>query len=165
MTQWAKGPLLSSRAEMPWIPLYKPWQTNVLWLMDHPGTRAKMTCIPPHKTWQMNLLWPKNPIPPGYKRRNALDTNIWNFSDKTYFAQWKPQNTRAKMTCILLHKTWQMNLLWPMEPPNTRAKMTCILLHKTCQMNLLWPMDLPRTEQRCLAYQYTKLGRLTYVGW
>ena len=24
--------------------------------------------------------------------------------------------TRAEMTCMTLHKTWQMNLLWPMDP-------------------------------------------------
>ena len=32
------------------------------------------------------------------------------------------------------------------------------------QMNLLWLMDLPVPEHRCLAYQYTKLGRWTSFG-
>ena len=56
------------------------------------------------------------------------------------------------------------------DPPSTRAEMTCIPLHKTWLMNLLWPMDPladkpastdgpPVPEQRCLAYQYTQLGR------
>ena len=33
------------------------------------------------------------------------------------------------------------------------------------QMNLLQPMDAPVPQQRCLEYQYTKLGRWTYFGW
>ena len=120
----------------------------------HPSTRAEMTCMPLQKTWQMNLLWP-------------MDT----------------PGTRAEMT-------WQMNLLLPMAPPQyqsrddlhvtiqnladeptlangtpiTRAEMPCMPLHKTWQMNLLWPMDPPVPEQRCLAYQYTQLGRWTYFG-
>ena len=69
------------------------------------------------------------------------------------------------MTCIPLHKTWQMNLLWPMNPTSTRAEMTCIPLHKTWQMSLLWPMDHLVPEQRWLAYHYTKLGSWTYFAW
>ena len=33
----------------------------------------------------------------------------------TFFSQWTPSTT-AKMTGIPLHKTWQMNLPWPMKP-------------------------------------------------
>ena len=40
------------------------------------------------------------------------------------------------MTCMPLHKTWQMNLFWPMDPLGTRAEMPCIPVHKTWQMNL-----------------------------
>ena len=75
-----------------------------------------------------------------------------------------PPGTRAEMTCIPLHKTWQMTLLLSMDPPGTRVEMTLIPLHKTWQMTLLWPIDPqpPVPEQRCLKYQYTKLGRQTY---
>ena len=68
------------------------------------------------------------------------------------------------MPWILLHQTWQMNLLWLMNPTSTRAEMTCIPLHKIWEMNLLWPMDPQVPEQRWLAYHYTKLGRWTYFG-
>ena len=78
----------STRAEIPWIPVHKTWQMNLLWLKDPPGNRAEMPWIPVHKTWQMNLLWLKDP--PG---------------------------NRAEMPSIPVHKTWQMNLLWLMEPP------------------------------------------------
>ena len=43
--------------------------------------------------------------------------------------------------------------------------MPWILLHQTWQMNLLWPMTPPVPEQKWLAYQYTKCGRWTYFGW
>ena len=161
----------------------------------------------------MNLLWPKA-LPPLTDQR-WLAYHYTTLGRWTYFGQWTPQHqsrddlhtttqnltdeptlaigppcTRAEMTCIPLHKTWQMNLFWPMDPqhqsrddlhtttqnltdeptlangpPCTRAEMTCIPLHKTWQMNLLWPMDLPAPEQRCLAYHCTKLGRWTYFGW
>ena len=58
-----------------------------------------------------------------------------------------------------------MSLLWSMDPPGTRTVMTCIPLHKTWQMNLLWWMDPPAVaEQRWLVYHYTKLGRWNYFG-
>ena len=94
-----------------------------------------MPWIPLHKTWQMNLLWPDG-LP----------------------------STRAEMPWIPVHKTWQMNLLWLMDLPGTRAEIPWIPVHKTWQMNLLWLMDPLVPEQRCLAYQYTKLGRWTYFG-
>ena len=43
--------------------------------------------------------------------------------------------------------------------------MTCIPLHKTWQMSLLWLMDPLVSEQRWLAYHYPKCGRWTYFGW
>ena len=42
--------------------------------------------------------------------------------------------------------------------------MPWILLHHTWQMNLLWPMTPPVPEQRWLAYHYTKLERWTYFS-
>ena len=41
----------STKAEMPWIPVHKTWQMNLLWLMHPPSTRAEMHWIPVHKTW------------------------------------------------------------------------------------------------------------------
>ena len=48
----------------------------------------------------------------------------------TYFGQWTPHITRAEMTCIPLHKTWQINLLWPMDPPHYQSRYD---LHTTTQ--------------------------------
>ena len=151
-----------------------------------PITRAEMTCIPLYKTWQMNLLWLMYPpVPeqrciayhytklgrwtyfgwcnPQYQRRDDLHTTTQNLADGPTLANGPPSN-RAEMTCIPPHKTWQMNLLWPMDPTDTRAEMTCIPLHKTWQMNLLWPMDPHSTKAEMIAYHYTKLGRWTYFG-
>ena len=85
--------------------------------------------------WQMNLLWPMDPP---YQSRDALNTSTQNLADEPTLADGTPC-TRAEMTCIPLHKTWQMYLHWPMDPP-------------------------PVPEQRWLAYHYTKLGRWTYFG-
>ena len=84
-----------------------------------------------------------------------------------------PPGTIAEMTCIPVHKTWQMNLLWPMDthphpsstrvtlemntnladqpssingPPGKRAEITCIPFHKTWQINVLWLMDPTRDQ-------------------
>ena len=104
----------------------------------------------------MNLLWPKDPL--GYQSRDdladepssangftpvpeqrRLACHYTKLGRWTYFGQWIPPSIRAEMPWMPVHKTWQMNLLWLMDPP------------------------VPR--QRCLAYQYTKLGRWTYFGW
>ena len=83
-----------------------------------------------------------------------------------YFGQWTPHHplgTREEKPWIPLHKTWQTNILWPMNPTVTRAEMTCITLHKSWQMTLLWPMaPLPSTRPDIPEYQYTKLGRQMY---
>ena len=64
-------------------------------------------------------------------------------------------STRAEMTCIPLHKIWQMNYFgWWIPQFQSRDAMhtsTQIL-----QMNLLWPMDPLVPEQRCLEYQYSQ---------
>ena len=64
-----------------------------------------------------------------------------------------PPGTRAEMT-------WQTNLLLPMAPPRYQSRDD---LHATTQ-NLADEPTLangppPVPEQRCLEYQYTKLGR------
>ena len=166
------------------------WQMSLLWSMDPPGTRTVMTCIPLHKTWQMNLLWSMDPPVPqqGWLAYHYTKLGRWN-----YFSNGPPTDTRVVMTCIALHKSWQMNLLWLMKPhpvpeqrwlayhytklggltyfeqwtplPGTRAEMNCIPLHKNWQMNLLWWMDPPAVaEQRWLVYHYTKLGRGNNFG-
>ena len=143
-----------------------------------------------HGRWTYFGQWTPSPC---YQRRDDLHTTTQNLADEPTLAD-GPPSTREEMTCIPLHKTWQMSLLWPMDPlpllpekrwlahhytklgrwtyfgwwtPSTRAEMTCIPLHKTWQMSLLWPMDpLPLLpEKRWLAYHYTKLGRWTYFGW
>ena len=126
-------------------------------------------------TWQRNLLLPM--APPWYQSRDDLHATTQNLADEPTLANGPPLGTRAEMT-------WQRNLLLMAPPryqsrddlhattqnladeptlangpPSTRAEMPCIPLHKTWQMNLHWPMGPQVPEQRCLYYQYTKLGR------
>ena len=132
-----------------------------------PGTRAEMTCIPLHKTWQMTLLlWPMPPslVP---EQRMPLNTSTPNVADKPTLADGPPCSTRAEMTCIPLHKTWQMNLLWLMDLLQYQSSDD---LHTTTQ-NLADEPTLANgppypwvPEKRCLEYHYTKLGRQTYFG-
>ena len=83
----------------------------------------------------------------------------------TYFGQWTYPQYQSRDD---LHTTTQNLADEPTlangPPPSTRAEMTCIPLHKTWQMSLLWPMNTPVKEQRWLGYHYTKLGRWTYFG-
>ena len=130
----------------------------------------------------MNLHWPLDPLVPEDRWLAYHYTKLGRW---IYIGQWTPP-VPEEMTSIPLHKSWQMNLLWPMDPPyqrrddlhtttqnladesmlangppSTRAEMPWIPVHKTWHMNLLWPMDPPVPEQRWLA----KFGRWTYFGW
>ena len=51
-----------------------------------------------------------------YKSKDALNTSTQNLTDEPMLAAGTP-GTRADMPCISVHKTWQMNLLWPVNPP------------------------------------------------
>ena len=84
-----------------------------------PSTRAEMPCMPLHKTWQMNLLWPMDPP---YQSRDSLNISTQNLADEPPLAN-GPPTTRAEMPWIPVHKTWQMNLHWPMDPQGNRAEM------------------------------------------
>ena len=55
--------------------------------------------------------------PPRESRIDALNTATPNLADEPSLAN-DPPSTRAEMTCIPVHKMWQMNLLWL----NTMAK-------------------------------------------
>ena len=213
----ANGPSHSTRGEMTCIPLHKTWQMNLCWPMDPPPvpeerwlayhytklgrwTYIGQWTLPQYQrrddlhTTTQNLA--DKPTlangPPQYQKRDDLHTTTQNSADEPMLADGPSHSTRGEMTCIPLHKTWQMNLCWPMDPPahyqsrdalntstqnladeptladrhpSTRGEMTCIPLHKTWQMNLCWPMDPPTVpEKRWLAYHYTKLGRQTYIG-
>ena len=93
-----------------------------------------------------------------------------NMADKPSLAD-GPPHTRAEMTCIPLHTTWKLNLLWM----KTMAKFWKLLhslflrylshLLKThfCLESGFLSFLVP--EQRWLAYHYTQLGRWTYFGW
>ena len=88
----------------------------------------------------MSQLWSMDPT--GLLEHRCLEYHYKKLGRRPYFGQWLPLlTTRAEMTCIPLHKTWQINLLWPMDPP---------------------PAQVPK--QRCLEYQYTKLSRQSYFG-
>ena len=177
-----------TRGEITSIPLHKTWQMNLHWLMDPSSTRGEMTCIPLHKTWQINLHWLMDPPlteerwlaydytklgrwtyigqwTPQYQWRDDLHMTTQNLADEPTLAN-GPPSTRGEMTCIRLHKTWQMNLHWPMDLPSTRGEMTCIPLHKTWQMNLHWPMDLPSTrgEMTCIPLHKTWQMNLLWLN-
>ena len=126
----------------------------------HHATRADMPWIPLHKTWQMNLLWQMDPLVP---EQRCLEYQYTKLGRWTYFGRWMPQEIKNRYLeyCYTKLGRWTFFGQWP---PSTRAEMTCIPLHKTWQMNLLWQMDPLVPEQRCLEYQYTKLGRWTYFG-
>ena len=136
----ANGPL-STKAEMPWIPVHTTWQMNLLWPMDPPvpgqrwlayqytkhgrwtyfcqwttpSTRAEMTCIPVHTTWQMNLLWPMDPhYPPHYQSRDDLHTSMHNLADEPTLANGPPlpPHYQSRDDLHTTTQTWQMNLPW-----------------------------------------------------
>ena len=116
----------------------------------------------------------------------------WTYFDRwTSCGQWTP-STRAEMTLIPLHKTWQIKLLWLMDPSGTIAEMTCMHYTKLGRWTYFgqWtphPSSLqyqsntwnehkfgrwtffcqclpPVPEQRSLAYHCINLGRSTYFG-
>ena len=52
---------------------------------------------------------------PQYQNRDALNTSTQNLADEPILAD-GPPHARAEMSWIPVHKTWQMNLFWPMDP-------------------------------------------------
>ena len=129
---------LGTRDEMPWIPLHKTWQKNVHGPKDPHSTRTEMTCY--HYTkfgrWTYFGQWTPSPVPeqrcleykytklgrqtyfgwwiphlPRYQSIDPLNISTPKLGRQSYFGQWTLPNTRAEMTCIPLHKTWQINLL------------------------------------------------------
>ena len=111
----------SSADGPPWYQSRGAWHISMQNLADEPtlahgppSTRAEMPWIPVHKTSQMNLLWLMD-LPSQYQSRNALNTSTQTLADEPTLAN-GPPSTRAEMPCIPVHKTWQMNLLWPIDP-------------------------------------------------
>ena len=104
-----------------------------------PSTRADMT-------WQMNLLLL---MAPWHQSRDDLHTTTQNLADEPTLAN-GPPSTRAEMTCIPLHKTWQMNLLWPMDPQYQSRDALNTSTHNLADEPTL-PNGPPKvTEQSCL---------------
>ena len=120
---------------MPWILVHNTWQTNLLWQMD-----------PPHQS-----------------RIDALNTGTQYLVDEFAYADGPPGN-RAEMPWILVHNTWQTNLLWQMNPQGIEQRcleyQDTILGRQTC----FGRWTPPSIENRCLEYQYTILGRQTCFG-
>ena len=100
---------------------------------------------------------------PQYQGRDDLHTTTQNLVDEPTLANGPPwyqsRDDLHTTTQILANEPTLAN-----GPSGNRAEMTCIPLQKSWQMNLLWPMDPPVPEQRWLAYNHTKLGRWTYFG-
>ena len=166
---------------MPWIPAHKTWQMNLLgqwtpWYQNrdflHTSTQkvadeptlANGPPVPEQRyhEYQYTKLADEPTlanVPPSMRQR-CLEYQYTKSGRWTHFSQWTLQY-QTKMPWLPVHKTWQMNLFWPMNPspPGTRGEMPWIPVHKTWQMNLLGLMDPPVPEQRWLAYHYTKPGR------
>ena len=149
-----------TRAEMPCIPVHTTWQMNLLWPMDPPVPEQRCLEYQYTKFGSMNLLWPMEPLVP---EQRCLAYQYTQLGRWTYFGQWTPQyQSRDALNTSTQNLADEPTLA--NGTPGTRAEMPCIPAHTTWQMNLLWPMDPPVPEQRCLEYQYTKLGRWTYFG-
>ena len=89
---------------------------------------------------------------PLYQSRHDLHTTTQNLTDEPDFGQCIPYyQSRDDLHTITQNLVDEPTLANASHI--TRAEMTCIPLHKPWQMNLLWPMDLPPLpEQRWLAY-------------
>ena len=107
----------STRAEMTCIPPLITWQMNLLWLMDPPGIKAEMPCIPLHKFGRWTYF--------GWTQWQRFESSSIHHSPYLRYLSAFSQNT------FLLRK-------WLSFIPSTRAEMTCIPLHTTWKMNLLW---------------------------
>ena len=89
---------------------------NLLRPMDPPppSTRAEMPCIPVHTTVANEPYFRQmDPPVPGQR---CLEYHYTKLGRWTLFSQWTPLY-QTEMPWIPVHKTWQMNLLWPLEPP------------------------------------------------
>ena len=111
--------------------------------------------------WQINLLWPMDPP---VSEQKCLEYQYTKLGRWTYFGWWTPPVPEERW----LHITTQ-NLAYELTlangPPSTRTEMTSIPLHKTWQMNLVWPMDPLEPSREWLAFHYTKRGRWNDFGW
>ena len=167
--------------------LYQTWQTNLLWPKEPPG-KLRIDALNTATPYLADEPSFANDLPPVPEQRR-LACHYTKLGRGTYFGQWIPP--LPEQTWLAYHYTklgrWTYFGKWNPQyqsrdtfhtskhnladeptfangPPSTRAEMPCMPLHKTWQMNLFWLMDPPGPEQRCLEYQYTKLGRWTYFG-
>ena len=102
---------------------------------------------------------------PQYQSRDELHTTTQNLADEPTFTDGTPLGTRAEMTCKPLHKTCQMNLLWPMDPPVPKQRWLQYQYNKLGRQTYTNQWNLSVPEWRWLANHYTKLGRWTYFHW
>ena len=148
------------------IALHQNWQMNLLLSIDpsHPRYQSRDDLHTTTKTWMMNILWPIDHLVPEQRclayhytklgrwiyfgwwiplvpSRDDLHTTTQNLVDESTLGDGSPWY-HPEMTCIPLLKTWQMNLLWPLDPPKYKSRdpLACTL-HKTWQMSLLWLKD------------------------
>ena len=84
---WADGPP-STRAEMPWIPVHKTWQMNLLWSMDLPVPEQRWLACNYKELgrWTYFGWWT-----PQYQSRDALNTSIQNLADEPTLANGPPK--------------------------------------------------------------------------
>ena len=159
--------LPGTRLEMTCIQIHKTWQMNLLWPMDpHPSWVPEKRCLEYHYTKFGRQTYFGQWTPPVPEQR-SLEYHNTKLGRWISFGQWPSQVPEQWWLTYHYTKVGQWTYFGQCLP-GTRSEMTCIQIYKTWQMNLLWPMDpypswVP--EKRCLEYHYTKLGRQTYFGW
>ena len=105
-------------------------------LQNPPCTKAEMTWIPLHKTCVDEPTLAKGSLP-WDQSRDDLNTSTHKLGRWTYFGWWTSMVPEERFLeyCYTKLGRWTFFGQWP---PSTRAEMTCIQVHKMWQMNLLW---------------------------
>ena len=55
-------------------------------------------------------------------QHRCLECQYTKLGRQTYFGRWTPPGNWAEMPWILVHPTWQTNLLWPIDPPHPESR-------------------------------------------
>ena len=116
------------------------WQMNLLLPMD-PTMLPEQRCTwytSTSKRAQMNLHWSDGPqsrfIMNRYLEYCYTKLGRWTL----LWYQWTPQRIKNRCLEYCYTKLGRWTFFGQMTPPVLRAEMTCIAVHKMWQMNLLW---------------------------
>ena len=122
-------------------------------------TRAEMPWIPVHKTWQMNLLLADGTPNVAEQRclHTATDISVVKNGNFTLLLTSSGQDGNFTLLLTSSGQEWQISHCYRWIYWSKFGN----------EQNLaepLWLLEPLVPEQRCLAYQYTQLGRWTYFG-